>query len=106
MAEEMIQLIAAAEAEAAQIKTAALEKAAAIVFDAETRAARKEQSAAEVCKAYRETQIKNAIEDAEKEYNASLTAGAQSAKTYCEEVLSGADSVIGKIVGRIISGDC
>ena len=84
MAEEMIKLIAEAEAEAAQIKTAALEKAAAIIADAEMRASRKEKSAEEVCKAYRETQIKNAIEDAEKEYNASLAASAHSAKAYCE----------------------
>ena len=106
MAEEIIKLIAEAEAEAEQIKAVAQEKAAAIIAHAETQATQQEQSAAERCKTYRETQVKTAMDDAEKAYKDSLSAGAQSAKKYCEEILASADAVIGEIVGRIVSGDC
>ena len=106
MAEEIINLIAEAEAEAEQIRTTAQEKAAVVIANAETQAIQQEQAAAERCKVYRETQIKTAIDDAENEYKNTFSASAQSAKAYCEEILSKADAVIGEIVGRIVSGDC
>lgn len=105
MTEEIIRSITEAETQAEQMKAEALEKAAAIVADAELRAERKERSAAEVCKAYRETQIKNAAADAETEYRAALAAEKQAATDYCSRVLEGADAFIGEIVGRILGGD-
>ena len=74
--------------------------------EAEKQAACMEKSAADVCKAYRESQLKAAVSDAEKEYAATITRKTAEAKEYCTRVIEKADVSIGEIVGRIVSGDC
>lgn len=106
MTEEIVKSITEAEEKAAQIKRDALDRSAQIVAEATAKAACTESSATEVCKAYRETQIKNAHAEAERLYNETVENKQAEAKEYCTRVLEGADSVIGNIVGRIIGGDC
>lgn len=105
MTEEIIKNITDAEAQAAQIKREAQERATAILAEATERAARLERSSAEVCKAYRESQMKAAHADAEREYAETLQAKTREAKAYCENALHGSDASVGKIVGRIVGGD-
>lgn len=106
MTEEIIKSITAAEEQAAQYKRNAVDEAACILTDAQAQATRLENSAAEVCRAYRETQMKNAVNDAEKEYASALRAKENEAKAYCEAALAGSEASVGKIVGRILGGDC
>ena len=105
MTEEIIKSITAAEEQAAQMKRTALEKAAQILSEAQTQATRLEASAAEECKAYRETQSRNALADAEKEYEATMRAKEQQAKEYCEEALAKSGASVGNMIGRILGGD-
>ena len=60
MTEEIIKSITEAEEKATDMKTAAYARAAEIAAQAETRAAEIAKSSEEVCKAYRETQLKAA----------------------------------------------
>ena len=106
MTEEIIKSITAAEEQAAQYKRNAVDEAARILTDAQAQATRLENSAAEVCRAYRETQMKNAINDAEKEYTSALRVKENEAMAYCEAALAGSEASVGKIVGRILGGDC
>ena len=105
MTEEIIKSIMDAEAQAAEMKREASEKAAKILSDAETQAARLEQSSVEVCKAYRESQTKTAIAEAEERYRATIAAKEKDTKEYCTRVLEGADVAVSKIVGRIVCGN-
>jgi vacuolar-type H+-ATPase subunit H len=105
MTEEIIQSITAAEIEAANIKQAALEKAAQILLNAENSARGTENSAAETCKAYAISQNKQAQEDAETEYAAAMRKAKKDAQSYCEEALQNAENFIGTIIGRILRGD-
>ena len=66
MTEEIIKSITEAEARAAKIKESAFAQAAEIAAKAEERAFEIEKSSEEVCRAYRETQLKAAEADAEK----------------------------------------
>lgn len=104
--EGIIQSIKAAEEQAAEIKNAALEKAANILADAEKQAARLERAAIDVCKAYKETQLKQAMADAEQSYQDSLSKKAEETKAYCARILENSDAAVSGIVGRIISGSC
>ena len=94
MTEEIIQSITQAEAQAAEIKKAAQEKAA-----------REEKMSEEVCKAYRETQIKNAETQAQADYDAALQSTRKQAREYCARIMDGAKPSVSKIVGRIVRGD-
>lgn len=105
MTEEIIKSITAAEEQAAQIKRDALDKAAQILSQAQAQATRLESSAAEECKAYRETQSRNALADAEKEYDAAMRAKKNEAKEYCTDALANADASVGKMIGRILDGN-
>ena len=60
MTEEIIKSITEAEARAAKIKESAFAQAAEIAAKAEERAFEIEKSSEEVCRAYRETQLKAA----------------------------------------------
>ncbi|MBQ8322390.1 MAG: hypothetical protein IJX91_00310 [Clostridia bacterium] len=106
MTEEMLKSITEAEARASAIKNAAYEKAAALVAEAEKQAARTEQSSAEVCKAYAETQVKNARAEAERRFEISVKTEEKQAREYCAQALENAEDCIGKIVGRIVGGNC
>lgn len=105
MTEEIIKSITDAEAQAAEIKRVASEKAAKILSDAEMQAARLEQSSVEVCKAYRESQTKTAIAEAEEAYRATITAKEKETKEYCTRVLENSDAAVSDIVGRIVCGN-
>ena len=105
MTKDLINAITEVEAQAEQIKAEAIEKANAIVADAEKDALAMERSAAETCKEYRETQNKAAMQDAEAAYLSAIEKKKTEAKEYCREVLENADGEIGKIVGRIIGVD-
>ena len=104
--ENMIQAITEAEEKAAVIKAEALARANAIVAEAERRAAETEKSAKDVCKAFRATQTKLAVQKADEQYAADVARVAAEAKANSEKIMQNVDSTVTKIVGRIISGDC
>ena len=105
MTEDIIQAIKQAEAQALEMKNAAMEQAAQIISDSEKKAAMMKQTAMDVCRAYRDTQIKQAIADAEQIYQNSLTQKEEETKAYCARILENSDAAVSKIVGRIISGN-
>ena len=106
MTEEMIKKITDAETQGAEIKEKATEKAAILLAEAERQATRTMQSSAEVCRAYSETQLKNARAEAENRYAETLEAERKKARAYCAEMLKNADDIVSGIVGRIVGGDC
>ncbi len=95
-----------AEAQASECKRLAMEQAAKIVSEAEEKAARYEETSIEVCKAYKETQTKQAIEEAENAYNQTLVKKQAEAKAYCENALDNSEYSVNQIIRRIIGGDC
>lgn len=104
--ENIIQAIAEAEEKACFIRQEAMERAEEIIAQAERTAAEKEKSAREVCKAYRATQINAAQKEAEAKYDSAVSAAASKARQQSEEQMKNADSIIARIVGRIVRGDC
>ena len=104
--ENMIQAITEAEEKAAAIKAEATARADAIVADAEKRASEREKSAREVCKAFRATQMKLALQKADEQYAADVAKVTADAKASSEKIMQNVDSTVAKIVGRIVSGDC
>ena len=105
MTNELVQSITAAEAQAAEIKESALLRAQEIVAAAEAQATEKEKTSANLCKSYKETQLKKVETEAQKSYEQSIRDQKLSAQKYAEEVLKSAD-VSGEIVRRIVSGSC
>ncbi|MBO4940349.1 MAG: hypothetical protein J6D30_04945 [Clostridia bacterium] len=105
MTEDIIQAIKQAEAQAAEMKNTASEQAAQMILDSEKQASMTEKTAMDVCKAYRDTQIKQAMTDAEQAYQNSLAQKEEETKAYCARILENSDAAVSKIVGRIISGD-
>ncbi|MBQ8685094.1 MAG: hypothetical protein IJ514_02860 [Clostridia bacterium] len=105
MTEEMIKTITQAEEQAAEKKRAAIEQAATIVANAEAQAARTERSSDEVCKAYRESQLKSAKAEADKRYQETLEEREKAARAACASILKNADGSVSKIVERIVSGN-
>ena len=106
MTEEIIKMITDAEKQAAEIKRSANERAAKILLEAEEQASRKEKSSADVCKAYKETQMNAAKKEAEIAYENSLLESEKNAKSYCAQALDSAEVSVAEIVGRIVRGDC
>ena len=106
MTEEVIIAIAEAEQEGVEMKATATANATQTIRQAEQRAAEIEKTSGEVCKAYRETMQKNAEETATKSYLQTLEQARAEASEYCRKILSGTEATVGKIVGRITSGDC
>ena len=105
MTEDIIKAITEAEAQASLIKKEAQEKATAIVAEATLRASETENKSAELCKSYRETQVKEMQENAEKEYQTTIREKTEEAKAYCEKALANAQASTEKIVGRIVRGN-
>ncbi|MBE7068688.1 MAG: hypothetical protein E7381_05245 [Clostridiales bacterium] len=106
MTEEIIKSIMEAEEQGANLKHQATEKATEILAEAERQATQTLQSVAEVCRAYSETQLKNAYAEAEHRFVATLEKETQKAKEYCAESLKNANGIVSSIVGRIVRGDC
>lgn len=105
MTEEIIKSITEAESLAAEIRRQATERAAEIVAEAQNRAVGLGKSATEVCKAYRETQIKTARADAEQAYLSAMQKTQTQAQAYCAQALDSSDVCISNIVGRISRGN-
>lgn len=106
MTEEIIKSITEAEEKAADMKTAAYARAAEIAAQAEIRAAEIARSSEEVCKAYRETQLKAAEADAQKKYLAALAEKRAEAEAYAARLLENTELPVSKIVRRVCGGDC
>ena len=104
MTEEIIKSITASEAQASERR--AYERAAEIASEAEVRAAEIAKSSEEVCKAYRETQLKNAEAEAERQYCATLAKKRAEAEAYAARLMDGLELPVSKIVRRICDGDC
>ena len=88
------------------MKTAAYARAAEIAAQAEIRAAEIARSSEEVCKAYRETQLKAAEADAQKKYLAALAEKRAEAEAYAARLLENTELPVSKIVRRVCGGDC
>ena len=106
MTEEIIKSITASEAQASERKARAYERAAEIASEAEVRAAEIAKSSEEVCKAYRETQLKNAEAEADRQYCATLAKKRAEAEAYAARLMAGLERPVSKIVRRICDGDC
>ena len=106
MTEEIIKKITDAEAQGAEMRRVAILQGEQIVADANLRAKRMEESSADACKTYRETQIKTATEDAETAYKQAIEKTRADAQAYCEKALGESESFVGEIIRRIIGGDC
>ncbi len=104
--ENMIQAITEAEEKAAAIKAEAMQRAEAIIAEAERKAADTEKSARDVCKAFRATQTKLAVQKADEQYAADVAKVSAEAKANSEKIMKNVNSTVAKIVGRIVSGDC
>jgi hypothetical protein len=104
--ENMIQAITEAEEKAAAIKAEATARAEAIVAEAERKATEREKSAKDVCKAFRTTQMKLALQKADEQYASDVARVTAEAKANSEKIMQNVDSTVVKIVGRIVSGDC
>lgn len=70
------------------------------------RAAEIAKSSEEVCKAYRETQLKAAEADAQKKYLAALAEKRAEAEAYAARLLENTELPVSKIVRRVCGGDC
>ena len=106
MTEEIIKSITEAEEKAAESKRLAEVQAMQILAEAEESVARMKETSAQVCKAYKETQTKAALEEAELAYNNAMEAKKSEAKSYCENALANSENAVNEIVRRIIGGDC
>ncbi len=105
MTDEMIKAITDAEERALQIKNEAVEKAEALLSDAQTQVANLKASSDEVLKAYRDTQLADAKKRAEQNYADEIAKAKADAQSYVAQVLQNADVVITDIVGRIVRGN-
>jgi len=106
MTEEIIKEIKEAEEKASALKIEAQKKAEEIVREAEGNATQKELSSVEVCKAYANSQMKNAQTEADNAYADALASAQAEAKTYAKDILKNADVFVSEIVRRVLSGDC
>ena len=106
MTEELLKSITNAEEQAVEIRNIAVGKATKITAEAEKQSANTLSSATQVCKAYTETQMKNAREEAQRRYDATIKAEEKKSREYCAKVLQNAEESVNEIVGRIIGGNC
>ena len=106
MTNELILAIKQAEEQAQLQKQGAILSAEKMVDEAVRECVRLEQTTVEVCKAYTATAKKQAEETAQKEYNDCIAKQTEEAKVYCAKILSNAETLATKIVGRITRGDC
>lgn len=102
----IIECIQEAELKAAEIKTAALEKANVIAGNAETRSAEIARLCEAECKAYREKAVREAEQEAQKAYNNEITVKRAEASKYAADRLKETDKIVNDIVRRISRGSC
>lgn len=103
---EILKSINEAECKAAEIKAAALEKAAAIAGGAEERSAEIAKLCEAECKAYREKTVREAEQAAQKRYENEITVKRAEASGYAAERLKNTDGIVNEIVRRITRGGC
>lgn len=106
MTQEIIKSIQDAEAQAQAVKQAALLQAEEIVKQAERAAAKEGETMDEVCRAYKNSQLKDAEKIAEKAYEQALENQREQSATACSKILEESEPYVGVIIGRIIRGDC
>ncbi len=105
MTEEIIKAIKTAEEEASTKKAAALEKADALLKDAEDQAEKIKKTSAEQIKAYRESQGKEVEKAAQDEYDKAVKKAQADARSLGDKILLSKDVPVSEIVGRIVRGD-
>lgn len=103
--EDIVKTITAAEAQAEEIRAAALARAAEIAAQAELRASAVLKNAEEECKNSREEKIREAEAQAQARYEAALEESRSSAESYADGLLNKADGYVKTIVRRICGGD-
>ncbi len=102
--EDILKTITVAEAKAAQIKEAALLRAQEITAEAEKRAGQLREYSETSLKAYRETELKKAVEKAQKDYDGEIAKEREKAVKYADGLLKNTDFYVNDIVGRISGG--
>ena len=104
--QEIINSINEAEEKAAEIKAAAIKKAAEIAENAENRSAEILALSEAECKALREKSIKTAKEQARKNYESEITVKRAESAQYRAERIKNIDKIVNDIVRRITRGGC
>ncbi len=99
--EEILKAVAEAEAQAAQIKEAALKRAAEISAAAEAHAAEIQKQSETECKLLREQALKAAQKQAQEDYLRALEVRRGEAETYANGLLKNTDSFVNTITRRI-----
>lgn len=102
MEEDVIGLIAQAEAQAAEIKEKAQAEAAEIIAAAEKRAAGIVKESEVFCAQYRVEKFAEAKAEAENAYNAAIMSGKAAAKEYADGIIARSDGDVSDIVGRLL----
>ena len=100
--EEIIKDIAAAEEEAARIRSEAPKNAQELVAAAEREARALSERTEEELKVYREEQLRAAREEADAEYEAAVSAARKAAEEETARLLQNTDAAVGRIAGRIV----
>lgn len=104
--DEIIKSVTDAEQRAAQMKSDAVVRAGQIIEEARAQAAAIEAKSASERAAFRESSLKAAEEQAEKDYAAAVAKSRAEAQRYADHIIGNTDAVVGKIVGRINGGNC
>jgi vacuolar-type H+-ATPase subunit H len=104
--DDMILAIADAETRATEIKSAAVQKAGAIIEEARTKAADFEREQIEVRAKYRDDTLQAAESKSDEEFKKSIEQYKREAKEYADGIASSTDLIVGKIVGRVSGGNC
>lgn len=104
--EEILQSIKQAEEQAALIKSAALEKAAKIVADAEANATEIAKKSEADCRALREKCIKQAENAARDDYSKAIEKRTAECAAFADNVIEKSKGLSQEIVRRILRGSC
>lgn len=104
--DEIIKAITQAEERAAQIKSDAVEQAARIIDEARSKSAEIGREAAQSRSAFRDDSLKAAEAKAEEDYKKAISDSRKAAEEYALRVGKHTDVAVGKIVGRVTSGNC
>lgn len=102
--EDMLKSITQAEAKAADIRAAALERAADIAARAEAQCLAIKSDCEAASKAYREEQLVHAVEQAQKQYDDTLAEKSEEARSYADGLLKKAENCVADIVRRVCGG--
>ena len=101
MEENIIGEIAKAEEEAAKRKSAGMERAAALLSEAEKSASELLKAAETDCAMLRADGIRKAEAEASAEYDRTVALAARNAKEYADGLLAHTDVAVAEIVGRL-----